>query len=543
MCGITAGISQRDVAPILLEGLKRLEYRGYDSAGIATINSQEQLCRLRVCGKVSMLEGALEASPQPGHLGVAHTRWATHGKPSEDNAHPHMHDDVIALVHNGIIENFQEIKNCLQDRDGAIFHSETDSEVIVKLLAKTLETTKDLFSAVRESLGELKGAYALAVVSKLYPDRLIAARKGSPLVIGVGFSEHFLASDPLALLPVTQQFVVLEEGDVAEIYQDQYRIVNSQGEVVIRPVRKLDLHDQWSTRGEYRHFMQKEIFEQTTAVNNALEGRVFENQIDAGVFGASAKTVFSQTKQVHIVACGTSFYAAMVAKYWIESIVGLPCQVEIASEMRYRNIAKSPDTLLVAISQSGETADTLAAFMNTEHNHWLARLAICNVPESTLVREADLVLLTHAGPEIGVATTKGFTTQLVGLLMLTYCLARHTSGANELYVEIVPMLRKLPHLVEDYLGLDGEIEKLASLFEEKIHALFLGRGEHYPIALEGALKLKEISYIHAEGYPAGELKHGPLALVDKYMPVVALVPKNGLLEKMNSNLLLAAYFL
>jgi glucosamine--fructose-6-phosphate aminotransferase (isomerizing) len=536
MCGITAGIAQRDVAPILLEGLKRLEYRGYDSAGVAIVDQSENLKRIRICGKVAELSKAIEKNFLPGHAGVAHTRWATHGCPSEDNAHPHMYEDSIALVHNGIIENYQELKKSLIDSYGLTFSSDTDTEVIVKLLGKHIEETSSFCQAVKKTVAQLKGAYALAVISKFAPDRIIAARKGSPLVIGVGIGEHFLASDPLALLPVTQKFVVLEEGDVAEIFQDSFEILNVNGEKVEREIRTVEINDQWASRGEYRHFMQKEIYEQPEAISAALEGRISENDIDEGVFGVKAQEIFSKTKHIQIVACGTSFHAGLVAKYWIEANVGLPCSVEIASEMRYRKSVVQPGTLLVALSQSGETADTLAAFLDDSSIvPWVGKLAICNVPESSLVREADLVFLTHAGPEIGVASTKAFTTQLVGLLMLVYCLAKNYAKTDD-YKQIPSQLRVLPALVEEYLNLNDQIESLANEFEDKIHSLFLGRGIHYPIALEGALKLKEISYIHAEAYPAGELKHGPLALVDKHMPVVALVPNNELLEKIKSNL-------
>lgn len=539
MCGITAAIAQRDVAPILVEGLKRLEYRGYDSAGLAIVDSLGFLQRVRVCGKVSELQNALKKTPVLGHVGVAHTRWATHGKPSEKNAHPHLFEDNIALVHNGIIENYQELKKHLQENQKLNFYSDTDTEVIVNLLGDRIKTTNDLFEAVLRSISQLKGAYALAVVSKYAPDRIIAARKGSPLVIGVGIGEHFLASDPLALLPVTQKFVVLEEGDVAQIFQDGFEIVDANGNAVTREHRIVEMRDQYASRGNYRHFMQKEMFEQPNAVSAALEGRIFENHIDDSIFGVKAKDIFERVEHIQICACGTSYHASLVARHWIESLAGISCSVEVASEMRYRKIPFKQNTLLVALSQSGETADTLAAFKNTAHQDWLGRLAICNVPESSLVREADLVLLTHAGPEIGVASTKAFTTQLVGLLLLTYCLCQNrqkTQALTSEYKDIPKLLRKLPQLIERFLGLDSEIESLAEIFEDKQQAIFLGRGIHFPIALEGALKLKEISYIHSQAYPAGELKHGPLALVDKHMPVVAIVPNNELIDKLVSNL-------
>lgn len=523
MCGIIAGIAQRDIAPILLEGLKRLEYRGYDSAGLAVINEAGQLERLRVCGKVKQLYDLHEKQPALGKVGIAHTRWATHGKPSELNAHPHMFQDKIALVHNGIIENYLSLKETLLKK-GIHFSSETDSEIVVQWIGLC---GKDLLSAVQETVAQLKGAYALAVVSQAEPGKVIAARQGSPLVIGIGINEHFIASDSLALLPVTQDYVVLEEGDVAEITRDQYVIYDKNCHLVERPVRKASLSMQSADRGQYRHFMQKEIFEQPEAVRQAISGRL---PVHDAVFGEKARECFDKTKLVQIVACGTSFHAGLVAKNWIEKIVRLPCQVEEASEFRYRNPVVLPGTLLVVISQSGETADTLAALRGATAKEYCGKLAICNVPESALVRESEFVFLTHAGPEIGVASTKAFTTQLVGLLMLVHCLGKGNNPA------IVQALQNLPQGIEQALELDKTIAHLAQRFDDKAHALFIARGICYPIVKEGALKLKEISYIHAEAYPAGELKHGPLALVDKHMPVIALVPQDHLLEKLCSNL-------
>ncbi len=534
MCGITAGIAQREISPILLEGLKRLEYRGYDSAGMAVLNEAGKLERLRICGKVNQLLQAHDKEPLIGKVGIAHTRWATHGKPSETNAHPHMYQNKIALVHNGIIENYLKLRKTLESRDVQFF-SETDSEVIVQWVGAELEKNNDILQAMLSTVKELQGAYALVAVFQDTPDRIIAARHGAPLVIGLGNGENYVASDSLALLPFTQDFIILEDGDVAEIFRDKYTIYDRLGNIVERKVRKIALSLQNTDRGKYRHFMQKEIFEQPEAVRSALSGRLHENDIPDAIFGANAKSIFDNTKEVQIVACGTSYHAGMVAKYWIEELVGIPCQVEVASEMRYRRSVVNKGTLFLTLSQSGETADTLAAMRGLNNDNYSGKLVICNVPESSLVREADLVLLTHAGPEIGVASTKAFTTQLVALLMLVQCLGRRyaTNIDNE---QIVQALRALPQTLEQVLQQDEAIAKLAHRFDEKEHALFLGRGIHYPIAREGALKLKEISYIHAEAYPAGELKHGPLALVDKNMPVVAIAANDHVLEKLISNL-------
>lgn len=535
MCGITAAIAQRDISPILLEGLKRLEYRGYDSAGMAVLNESGKLERLRICGKVNQLLQAHEKDPLLGKVGIAHTRWATHGKPSENNAHPHMFQNKIALVHNGIIENYLHLRQTLQQRQ-VQFYSETDSEVIVQWIGQELEKSKSLLQAIQDTVNVLQGAYALVVVSQASPDRIIAARHGAPLVIGIGAGENFVASDSLALLPFTQDFVVLEDGDVAEIFRDGYVIYDRAGNQVERRLRKIALTVQSTDRGKYRHYMQKEIFEQPEAIRSALSGRLHENDVPDAIFGAGASEVFDKTKAVQIVACGTSYHAGLVAKYWLEQIVGIPCQVDVASEIRYKRVVVNPGTLYVTLSQSGETADTLAAIRGITSDNYCGKLAICNVPESSLVRETELVLLTHAGPEIGVASTKAFSTQLIALLMLVQCLGRRFDEQETIRHQIVASLRALPQLVEQVLQLDGAIAKLAHRFDGREHALYVGRGINYPIVMEGALKLKEISYIHAEAYPAGELKHGPLALVDKHMPVVAIASMDPLLDKLVSNL-------
>jgi glucosamine--fructose-6-phosphate aminotransferase (isomerizing) len=478
---------------------------------------------------------AHEKDPLLGKVGIAHTRWATHGKPSENNAHPHMFQNKIALVHNGIIENYLHLRQTLQQRQ-VQFYSETDSEVIVQWIGQELEKSKSLLQAIQDTVNVLQGAYALVVVSQASPDRIIAARHGAPLVIGIGAGENFVASDSLALLPFTQDFVVLEDGDVAEIFRDGYVIYDRAGNQVERRLRKIALTVQSTDRGKYRHYMQKEIFEQPEAIRSALSGRLHENDVPDAIFGAGASEVFDKTKAVQIVACGTSYHAGLVAKYWLEQIVGIPCQVDVASEIRYKRVVVNPGTLYVTLSQSGETADTLAAIRGITSDNYCGKLAICNVPESSLVRETELVLLTHAGPEIGVASTKAFSTQLIALLMLVQCLGRRFDEQETIRHQIVASLRALPQLVEQVLQLDGAIAKLAHRFDGREHALYVGRGINYPIVMEGALKLKEISYIHAEAYPAGELKHGPLALVDKHMPVVAIASMDPLLDKLVSNL-------
>ena len=536
MCGIVGAIAERNVSAILLEGLKRLEYRGYDSAGIAIYSAQQQLQRLRRIGKVAELEQALTEHPLTGQLGIAHTRWATHGVPSEANAHPHFSNEELAVVHNGIIENHQELRAELQGY-GYTFTSQTDTETIVHLLHHLQKTHPDLLEALRVAVTQLKGAYGLALISAKQPERIFAARSGSPLVIGLGIGENFLASDPLALRQVTDRFIYLEEGDIAVIEREKIQIWDAQSTAIERPIVLYNEPAESAEKGSYRHFMLKEIHEQPQAVQRTLADRLASDHVLPEAFGADAKQLFARVKNIQIVACGTSYHAGMVARYWLEGLTNTPCQVEVASEFLYRQVAVQPNTLFVTISQSGETADTLAALRHSKNNNYLASLAICNVGVSSLVRESDLTLLTRAGPEISVASTKAFTTQLVGLLLLTLAIgrARQTLDPEQEH-SIIDALRNLSKNLNDALALSGSIENIAQLFAEKNHALFLGRGEQFPVALEGALKLKEISYIHAEAYPAGELKHGPLALVDSEMPVVAVAPNNDLLEKLKSNL-------
>ncbi len=535
MCGIVGAVAQRDVAAILIEGLRRLEYRGYDSAGIAVLDGGAHLRRIRALGKVRRLEDALARDPLAGSTGIAHTRWATHGEPSERNAHPHVSGERIAVVHNGIIENHESLRE-RQRAAGYRFESDTDTEVIAHQIHLHLERGLDLVQAVRATVADLAGAYALGVISADRPGELVAARRGSPLVIGIGIGEHFIASDVFALLPVTQRFCFLEEGDVAHLTREHLTIYDAAGQAVARPERVSELSADSVERGAYRHYMLKEIFEQPRAVADTLEGRISGERVLEAAFGPGAGAVFDRVEAVHIVACGTSYHAGLVARYWIESLAGIPCQVEVASEFRYRRVVVTPGTLFVTISQSGETADTLAALRGARELGYLASLAICNVPESSLVRESSLTLMTRAGPEIGVASTKAFTTQLTALLLLVVCLARRRGLAPEAEAHLVAELRGLPGRIEAVLGLNPDIQALADEFADKHHALFLGRGAHYPVAMEGALKLKEISYIHAEAYPAGELKHGPLALVDADMPVIAVASNDQLLEKLKSNL-------
>ena len=536
MCGIVGAVAERNVTAILLEGLKRLEYRGYDSAGVALFNNAGVLERRRRVGKVNELERALAGEPVTGRLGIAHTRWATHGAPLERNAHPHFSNEQLAVVHNGIIENHEPLRERLK-RLGYVFTSDTDTEVIVHLLHHKLQDTPDLAAALKATVKELHGAYGLAVISAKQPDRLIAARSGSPLVVGLGLGENFLASDQLALRQVTDRFMYLEEGDIAEIRRDSVQIWDASGLPVERETVQYHEGAEAADKGEYRHFMLKEIHEQPKVVQRTLEGRLGQQQVLVQAFGPQAAELFAKVRNVQIVACGTSYHAGMVARYWLEGLAGIPCQVEVASEFRYRKVVVQPDTLFVSISQSGETADTLAALRNAKELGFLASLAICNVGISSLVRESDLTLLTQAGPEIGVASTKAFTTQLVALMLLTLSLGQ-VKGTLEAGVEaeLVEELRRLPTRLGEALAMDTTVEKIAELFAEKNHTLFLGRGAQFPVAMEGALKLKEISYIHAEAYPAGELKHGPLALVDSDMPVVTVAPNNELLEKLKSNL-------
>ena len=536
MCGIVGAIAGRDVVPLLVEGLKRLEYRGYDSAGLAVVAADGQMCRLRTVGKVRALEDELAATPTAGPLGIAHTRWATHGAPSERNAHPHISRDGLAVVHNGIIENYEELREELKGA-GYRFDSETDTEVIAHRIHFHMQRLADLFKAARATVGELEGAYALAVISQQDPSRIILARMGCPAVIGFGQHENYIASDVAALLPVTRSFTFLEEGDVAEVSREGVRIVDREGNHAVRAVRQSELSADAAEKGPYQHYMLKEIHEQPRAVADTLQERVANGHLLEAAFGPDAAQIFARTEGVHIVACGTSFHAGLVARYFIEQYCRIPCRVEIASEYRYRNPVVQKKSLLVTISQSGETADTLAAMRLGKQLGYLATLAICNVPESSLVREADLVMLTRAGPEIGVASTKAFTTQLAALGMLVIALARHNGGDTESERGLVNRLIELPGMIEKTLELDPVIKKLAPRFAQKQHALFLGRGALHAVALEGALKLKEISYIHAEAYAAGELKHGPLALVDSDMPVITVAPNNELLEKLKSNLM------
>ncbi|EJM97156.1 glucosamine--fructose-6-phosphate aminotransferase, isomerizing [Pseudomonas sp. GM74] len=535
MCGIVGAVAERNITAILVEGLKRLEYRGYDSAGVAVYTNDEKLERVRRPGKVSELEQALAAEPLLGRLGIAHTRWATHGAPCERNAHPHFSGD-LAVVHNGIIENHEALREQLKAL-GYVFTSDTDTEVIAHLLNHKLKDLSDLTVALKATVKELHGAYGLAVISMKQPDRLVAARSGSPLVIGLGLGENFLASDQLALRQVTDRFMYLEEGDIAEIRRDSVQIWDVDGKAVEREAVQYRDGAEAAEKGEFRHFMLKEIHEQPSVVQRTLEGRLSQNQVLVQAFGPQAAELFAKVRNVQIVACGTSYHAGMVARYWLEELAGIPCQVEVASEFRYRKVVVQPDTLFVSISQSGETADTLAALRNAKELGYLASLAICNVGISSLVRESDLTLLTQAGREIGVASTKAFTTQLVGLLLLTLSLGQvRGSLAEGVEATLVEELRRLPTRLGEALAMDSTVEKISELFAEKHHTLFLGRGAQFPVAMEGALKLKEISYIHAEAYPAGELKHGPLALVDNDMPVVTVAPNNELLEKLKSNL-------
>jgi len=536
MCGIVGAVAERNVQEILLEGLRRLEYRGYDSAGVAVLSDDARLNRQRAIGKVAALEQRLHEAPLIGTVGIAHTRWATHGRPNEENAHPHQSGESLAVVHNGIIENFESLKHELEGQ-GYVFTSQTDTEVVAHLLAREFNRTQDLLAAVQTVVATLDGAYALAVVHRAQPDVIVGARQGSPLVVGVGIGESFLASDPMALLPVTDRFIYLQEGDVVRIARGKpVAVFDRRGEHQQRSVQTYEHGDGTVTKGGYRHFMLKEIHEQPQVIAAALEGRLSERHALVKSFGSEAEAVFAEARQIHIIACGTSYHAGLVARYWLERYAGIPTQVEVASEYRYRRVVVPEGTLFVTLSQSGETADTLAALRFARERGYLASLAICNVPGSSLVRESDLTLMTHAGPEIGVASTKAFTTQLVALMLLTLSLGRLRGMDETRESEIVQALHGLPQAISQVLGLDGAIEELAMAFAEKEHALFLGRGAHFPIALEGALKLKEISYIHAEAYPAGELKHGPLALIDSDMPVISVAPNDELLEKLKSNL-------
>ena len=534
MCGIVGAAARRPVAEILIEGLKRLEYRGYDSAGLAVLQQGHiELCK--EVGKVAVLAESAANKEWPGSCGIAHTRWATHGKPSQVNAHPHVSRQRLALVHNGIIENHEALRSGLRS-EGYEFLSETDTEVIVHLVESRMEQGLDLLEAVKNAVSSLEGAFGLAVVCADEPDKVVCARSGSPLVIGVGIGENFIASDQLALRQVTDRFVYLEEGDFACITPDAYEVWDAAGELVERELTWITDAQDAADKGHYRHYMLKEIFEQPQVIRNTLQGRLGSDRILEQAFGSDAQAILDQTRAVQIVACGTSYHSAMVAKYWIEGIAGVTCRVEVASEFRYRRFVVEDNTLLVTISQSGETADTLAALRLAKTVGYAATMTICNVPQSSLVRESDLAFMTEAGPEIGVASTKAFTTQLVALIILTVALGRRHKLSGEDENKIVQGLHLLPAMVELALTLDEQIQVISEAFAEKHHALFLGRGVQWPVAMEGALKLKEISYIHAESYPAGELKHGPLALVDADMPVVAVAPNDELLEKLKSNL-------
>ena len=531
MCGIVGAMAQRDVSSILVEGLRRLEYRGYDSAGIALIN-ENGLERFRSLGKVQQMADKIPEQ-QKGRVGIAHTRWVTHGAPSETNAHPHFSKNRVAVVHNGIIENYKTLKTELKSQ-GYEFTSETDTEVIAHLVESFY--TDDLHDAVRKAAEKLEGAYALAIIAVDSPDELIACRKGSPLVLGLGFEENFVASDVSALLPVTTRFLYLEEGDFAVLKGKGYQVFDLQGETKELPVNVSELTSDSVNKGNFRHFMLKEIYEQASAITDCLEGRITKTDVLDAIFGHESEAIFDRVENIQIIACGTSYHAGFVAKYWLEDLIGIPCQVEVASEFRYRKVVVPKNTLFVTLSQSGETADTLAALRDISSENYCGSLSICNVPESSLVRESDLVLMTRAGPEIGVASTKAFTTQLVAMLLMVITIGKK-KGMDELILQnIVNELNELPGKIDQLLKLNEQIEIIAEDFIDKNDALFLGRGEHYPIAMEGALKLKEISYIHAEAYPAGELKHGPLALVDADMPIIVVAPNDDLLEKLHSNM-------
>ena len=535
MCGIVGAVAQRDVAEILINGLHRLEYRGYDSAGVAVVDPNHELHRVRCLGKVKALDEAVAVKPIIGGTGIAHTRWATHGEPSEANAHPHTSGN-FAVVHNGIIENHEELRELLKSR-GYVFNSQTDTEVIAHLVEWEMRTASTLLEAVQKTVKQLTGAYGMVVLDREHPEHLVAARSGSPLVIGLGIGENFLASDQLALLSVTRRFIYLEEGDIAEITRRTVDIYDANGQKVEREVHESNLENDAAEKGKFRHFMQKEIYEQPNALINTMEGRILHNNVIVDAIGNGAAEILEKVEHIQIVACGTSYNAGMTARYWFEALAGVSCDVEIASEFRYRKFVTRPNSLLVTISQSGETADTLAALRLAKEKGYMAALTICNVSSSSLVRESDLAFMTRAGVEVGVASTKAFTTQLAALLMLVTAIGKVKGNiSNEQEVEIVKALQSLPAEVEKALAFDKDIEALAEDFAEKNHALFLGRGEFYPIAMEASLKLKEISYIHAEAYAAGELKHGPLALIDADMPVIVVAPNNELLEKVKSNI-------
>ncbi|MCZ0753497.1 glutamine--fructose-6-phosphate transaminase (isomerizing) [Aeromonas enteropelogenes] len=534
MCGIVGAVAQRDVAEILVEGLRRLEYRGYDSAGVAVFSALHPLQRVRRLGKVAELAKALEEQSVHGGTGIAHTRWATHGEPSERNAHPHVSEHIV-VVHNGIIENHEPLRDRLKEL-GYVFTSDTDTEVIAHLVHHELKEAPNLITAMQKAVKQLRGAYGTVVMDTRDDTRLVVARSGSPLVIGRGIGENFIASDQLALLPVTRRFIFLEEGDVAEVTRRDVQVFDIDGKPVVREEKESDISHDAGDKGEYRHYMLKEIHEQPAAINQTLDGRLGIDHVVVESFGNGARAIFDKVEHIQIVACGTSYHSGMVARYWFESIAGVSCDVEIASEFRYRKSVVRPNSLLITLSQSGETADTLAALRLAKASGYMSSLAICNVPGSSLVRESDLAFMTRAGAEIGVASTKAFTTQLAGLLMLVAAIGRcrgNLDAAAE--AALVKSLQALPQRIKESLSLAKQIETLAEEFADKHHSLFLGRGDQYPIAMEGALKLKEISYIHAEAYAAGELKHGPLALIDAEMPIIVVAPNNDLLEKLKSN--------
>lgn len=534
MCGIVGAVAQRDVAEILVEGLRRLEYRGYDSAGVAVVDTESNLTRVRRLGKVQELADAVEEQQVVGGTGIAHTRWATHGEPSEANAHPHMSGD-IAVVHNGIIENHEALRTMLKER-GYEFTSQTDTEVIAHLVEWELRSSDSLVEALQKTAKQLDGAYGTVAVDRKDPSRIVVARSGSPIVIGFGVGENFLASDQLALLSVTRRFMYLEEGDVAEVTRREVNVFDANGERIEREIVESNAEHDAGDKGKYRHFMQKEIFEQPTALINTMEGRISDTSVITNAIGVKAEEILSKVEHVQIIACGTSYNSGMAARYWFESLAGVSCDVEIASEFRYRDFVVRPNSLLVTLSQSGETADTLAALRLAKEKGYMSAMTICNVAGSSLVRESDFAFMTRAGTEIGVASTKAFTTQLAAMLMMVTSIGRLQGRIDEAKeTEIVQALHQLPTDIEKALAFDKEIEALATDFADKHHTLFLGRGEYYPIAMEASLKLKEISYIHAEAYAAGELKHGPLALIDADMPVVVIAPSNDLLEKLKSN--------
>lgn len=534
MCGIVGGVAERRIVNILLEGLKRLEYRGYDSAGVALMDNSGVIQREREVGKVQAVADAVATSGVNGTTGIAHTRWATHGGVTQANAHPHLSGNEIALVHNGIIENHEALRTSLQ-QSGYEFNSATDTEVIAHLVAENRKSHDTLLAAVQVSVKQLEGAYGTVIMEPSNPDRIVVARSGSPLVIGLGMGENFVASDQLALLPVTRRFIFLEEGDVAEITRDEINIFDINGKPVVREVTESNVTHDAGDKGEYRHYMLKEIHEQPISVRNTLANRINDDTVIEDCLGDNAAEILKEIDHVQIIACGTSYHSGMVARYWLESLANVSCNVEIASEFRYRKSFVPKNSLIVTISQSGETADSLAALRLAKEIGYKASLTVCNVPGSSLVRESDLAVMTNAGAEIGVASTKAFTTQLVALLMLTAAIGKQKGMSAEVQKQIVTALASLPAKLEESLLMSEGIEKLAEEFADKHHSLFLGRGEQYPIAMEGALKLKEISYIHAEAYAAGELKHGPLALIDAEMPIIVVAPNNELLEKLKSN--------